>query len=464
MPRPHRLSLRGTFAVAVLVAFACGEPTRVVGPEGGAAMQGRSADKKKNGTVTVGDVDPSFGRRGQTLLGVRISGSGFDNTAVATWERDGVPVPGITVRATRYLNSSTLEADIEIDDDTELGLYDVAVTLSAASGGKRGVGAERFEVTTAIAMGTICTTSYSAARGANVLGQAVGHSCSRAFYWEEGAPLVDLGEGVANDIDEAGHAIVGAAWSSATSTSDGPAVIWRRVGSGWSRSDLPSEGRTARANAIASDESGHAMIIAGQVIEQAKRNTKVVHPTLWFREGTTWHRVALPRPAGVTANASLRVRGVNASGIAAGGYGGIAVVWERNVNGQYVGTRLPGTGMATGVATDGSIVVGDAGGAAYWRRTGTGWSEPIPLSSCSGGWVNAINASHLIVGRGCSGAGAWQLDPVTGSVYEMRLPGLGGTEAGEAWGVGNGTPARVVGNAPPRGTGANPLAVYWDVY
>lgn len=461
------LRLRQFAAAVALIGFGCVEapPTASQGGDHASARAssgnggGKNGGGKNGGGLSVSRVDPSFGRQGQVVLGVRIAGSGFDNTAIAQWERAGVVDPRVTVLATRFLSSSELEADISIDEEADLDLYDVAVSLS---GGKRGVGAELFEVTTAVAMGTFCSSGFSAARGVNVLGQAVGHSCGTAFYWEGGTTLVSLGTGIANGIDAGGSTIVGASWSSVTSSSDGPALVWTRSGTSWLRGELPSSGQTARANAVASDLGGAAVLIAGQVKEAINKKNSVIRPTLWTRSGSTWQRVALPLPSGLSSNTSLRVRGVNALGQAAGGFTGVAAVWEPNGSGGYTATQLPGQGEAMGISADGNIVVGSAGGAAFWRRTATGWSQPVSLTTCGGGWANGVNASGIAVGRGCNGAAVWFINAATGAFSELRLPGLGSKEIAEAFGLNDAAPSRVVGNAPPKGT-TNPWAVYWEL-
>ena len=92
----------------------------------------------------VSATDPAFGRQGDIQLSVRVLGSGFDQGSTASWERDGVADPGITVHGTRYVSSRELVATISIAPDAELDFYDVAVYTSSR---KKGIGMEMFEVT-----------------------------------------------------------------------------------------------------------------------------------------------------------------------------------------------------------------------------------------------------------------------------------------------------------------------------
>jgi hypothetical protein len=447
MPRHVRSSVA---ALLALLALACGEQSTSFDPDpqfnkGGAKGGGGSGDP----TVTA--VDPSHGRQGETIANVRISGSNFVSGAEAEWWRNGAPDLRIAVLATRFISSTQLEADIAIAADAELSLYDVAVKLP---GGKRGVGIESFEVTTAVQLTGICA---EVARGVNDSGDVVGAGCQSGFYWNDGT-WANLGTGIATDIDEAGSTISGASWSSATKVQQGPALIWTGSGATWTRHELPSNGMTARANAIASDASGVAVLIAGQYQEVVNKRTTILRPTLWVRTGTQWQLRPLPAPAGVASTTSLRAHDVNANRQVAGGVAGTPVVWETAPDGSYTGTVLPGGGSAHGIAVDGNIVVGSAGGrAAYWRRTDGMWVGPHHLEPANGScetWANAISANGLIVGKGCGSAVAWRVDQ-NGGVSRIALGGLGRQDASqEAWAV---SASRLVGNA--LGT-----AVYWNAY
>lgn len=99
-----------------------------------------------SGGPKVSSADPSNGNQGQSLT-VRVLGSGFDQTAVASWERNGQPDPKITVTSTTFISSKEVRANITIAADADTVLYDVAVTLFVGGvPGKKGVGIEKFSV------------------------------------------------------------------------------------------------------------------------------------------------------------------------------------------------------------------------------------------------------------------------------------------------------------------------------
>jgi hypothetical protein len=95
-------------------------------------------------SIAVKSAEPSFGAQGQQHLSVRILGSGYDPSAVARWERNGVVDTKITVHSTTYVSSTELRADISIAPDADTTLYDV--TVIGDNGRKKGVGVELFEV------------------------------------------------------------------------------------------------------------------------------------------------------------------------------------------------------------------------------------------------------------------------------------------------------------------------------
>jgi hypothetical protein len=424
--------LAALLLVAVL-AVACSEHPAVTGID--PQFNNGKGGGTKQETVAVENVDPSHGNRGQTLIGIRITGSGFDATAQASWERNSIPAPGITVLATRFISSTTIEADIEIADDADLDLYDVAVSMSIG-GGKRGVGIEMFEVTQAHVIGTLCTGGNAFARGVNDIGHVVGNSCTSAFYWHGGA-MVPLSTGVATDIDEAGNIIIGASWSSMTRSQDGPALIWQRSGTGWTRVELPSLGYTARANAVASDGDGAAFLIGGAYKLPLKAKKFATRPMLWRRQGSRWEPVVLPLPPGHPEDGNARVLTVTATGLAAGGADQTPVLWEPNGNGGYTVTVLTGPGAIHGISADLQLAAGAAGNTAVY-------------SSSTGSWANDVSPDGLVVGKDCDRAGAWLID---GGFIPYKLGGLGNRDdSQEVWAASR---TRLVGNAKG-------LAVYWD--
>ena len=100
---------------------------------------------------TVRETDPSVAPRGITL-DVRVVGSGYDQGTAAVWALQGdtaFATTKVRTNSTTFLSSSELRANITIESDASLALYDVVVVTK---GGKRGIGVERFEVTTRLTL------------------------------------------------------------------------------------------------------------------------------------------------------------------------------------------------------------------------------------------------------------------------------------------------------------------------
>lgn len=464
VPRPVR-RLASAWAVLLVAVAACSpEPTMYqlepasLNKGGGKGGGGKGGGNTGGGGSTSGPavaaVTPSFGRQGQVLVGVRITGSGYDNSAIASWERDGLPDPAIRVLATRFLTSSELEADIEIDGDADVDLYDVSVTLSS---GKRGIGIESFEVTTAVVAADLCSTSngFSQSFATNNAGAVVGLSCEQAFIREPGGMVVSLGTQLASDVDQSGQMVVG--------RSGDKAALWIRGGPNGTWSNpilLPANGWTGRANRVASDDAGNAWIIGGRVDQPLKGKKSAGQPAIWLREGATWRLVLLPRPTWLSADALVPIFGISRNGRAVSRF--THAVWEPTFPGsdQYTIVPLPGGGEARGISPNGEWIAGynSTLGAAYWKRTSLGsWTGPFALNlQCGTGTAYDVNDHGVIVGSGCEGGAAWRVGS-DGSVQEIRLPGFGKNDAsGTAWGVNNAQPARAAGN----GTKS---AVYWDL-
>jgi uncharacterized membrane protein len=169
--------------------------------------------------ISVTGAYPAEGEQGQTLT-VRISGSGFVQGAVATWERGGTPDPGITVYQTVFVSSTELDATIAIALDADVAEYDVAVSRDRKKGigteGDRDVAADAFAVKPYDPEGMgwlgtgIWAGSHSTASAINnhgmVAGGGGGGSNSTAAYWTaDGAITVFGGDpGHANGINDLG--------------------------------------------------------------------------------------------------------------------------------------------------------------------------------------------------------------------------------------------------------------------
>jgi len=88
-------------------------------------------------SVTVTSADPNNGPQGSVNLNVLVNGSGFKKGAIAKWFVSGTTDPGgLTVNSTAFINSSQLNANINISSTSPATGFDIVVTNSNGSSGK----------------------------------------------------------------------------------------------------------------------------------------------------------------------------------------------------------------------------------------------------------------------------------------------------------------------------------------
>jgi uncharacterized membrane protein len=124
---------------------------------------------------TVRSTVPASSPR-DTTINVLVRGSGFDRGSRAVWALDGdttFQTTRITTNSTTVLNSRELIANITIEPDAELALFDVVVL---ATGGKKGVGLELFEVTVQITALPMLGGTSASPSGINDAGVIVGQA------------------------------------------------------------------------------------------------------------------------------------------------------------------------------------------------------------------------------------------------------------------------------------------------
>ena len=444
---------------AALSLAACADPS-------GPALDRAPALAKGGGSATTTGVSvtaasPGYGRQGAIAYPVTITGSGFDAGSTVSWERAGEPDANVTVRSSTVVSSTRIDVTIDIAADAELSFYDIAVVSGK---GSKGVGTEKFEVTTAISIGTLAgvnTLAYDA--NDQVDGwSVVGYSGSRAFAWRPGQ-MVDLGPGVAEAIDDAGETVAG--------TYDRTPMVWTWDGATWSSARLPLSGGAlgGAANGMASDASGVAVAIGGAENVPAKgAKNGVSQPRLWRRVGGAWIVEALPLPAGATSG---QVRAINAAGEAVGTVG--TSDGRRRVafwSSDGTPTILPGIdamvpGGIDGSGTVAAGAVGANGPAAYWTATVAAdgartWSGPHVLpGTCAR--AMGVDDFGRIAGARCLTAQNRYVSAVWVPPYtEVRyLTGLGEkTDAGVVYGMSDGG-TRVVGGSP---LGAITVGAVWE--
>jgi hypothetical protein len=107
------------------------------------------------GTPVVDATDPTFALT-DVRINVRVLGSNFDNGSKVRFLLNGKSVATMVVNATQFVSPSELVADLTVSETAILDLYDVEVTTS---GGKKGIGIERFAVTAQPVTVTVVPTS-----------------------------------------------------------------------------------------------------------------------------------------------------------------------------------------------------------------------------------------------------------------------------------------------------------------
>jgi hypothetical protein len=414
--------------------------------------------KASSGSVTVTAADPSFAKQGTISLDVRVLGSGFDQGSRASWQRDGVTDPKIKVNGTTFVSASELRANIDIAADAAIDLYDIAVFTS---GGRKGVGTEKFSVTSAVPLGVTGVTSD--ALGINAPGRIVGRYCENAgcntgegaFVWDPVGGAFSLDPSAAAfGIDNAGTTIVGR-----DGPQSGKAAIWTGNLGAWAVDTLPNIGGDGAAWAVASDEFGDALYIVGWLRGPSGAGGG---PARWTRNGGVWELEILPLPAGPSG---LLLRDVNRIGMAVG-FDGTGCCWaayyDENGNGQTLPRINDAASTAWDITEDGLRIAGGSNGrAVVWTRSSTtlGWSSPTVLEDtrafCGRNGASValgINELGVVVGKSCEEAVAWK--PVGTGYQRVRLGSVGVCNKGECH-------ARRINDAGTATGEATGKAVFW---
>ena len=442
-------------ATLVLVGSGCGDTP----PTEPASLDAEFA-KVAGGGVSVTAADPSFAKQGTVALAVRVLGSGFDHGSRASWERDGAADPKIKVNSTTFVSTSELRANIDIAADAVTALYDIAVYTT---GGRKGVGTEKFSVTTATPLGVPGVTAE--ALGMSSQGRIVGRYCvnagcnsgEAAFVWDPVLGSQSLNPSAAAfAIDNGGTTIAGRDGADAVS---GKAVVWTGTFGSWAVDTLPDAGGNGAAWALASDASGLASMAVGWV----QLATGARMPARWIRSGGSWSLQVLALPPGP---GGLLLRDVNALGMSVG-FDGTGCCWAAYYDPAGNGQTLPRINAAASTAwditEDGLRIAGGSNNrAVVWSRASTsaGWTTlPTVLEDtrvyCGRNGSSAafgINEAGVVVGISCEEAVAWK--PIGSGYQRVRLGAFGVCNKGECQ-------ARRVNDAGTAAGEANGAAVYW---
>ena len=260
-------------------------------------------------------------------------------------------------------------------------------------------------------------TAYDVNERGVVVGVRYVDGGMRAFRWQRGRPLVELGPGIAHGVNDAGT-VVG--------SSGGQAVRWERDGttvplaSGWVASeatDVDSRG-TVVGNAVLPDGSARAFV----------------------RRAGSAEVELLPAPPGHEGD-SLSAAAINERGTIVGAIqvhegepSSVGVVWRGR---DHRPTVLPGTGDTAyvGDVNDRGVIVGaTTEGPDLWGLRWTSPDRPPQRIGRDGTApiARAINERGLVVGVEYSSGTPFQWDPRTGRTW--LLTDLGGGYA-DAWAV-----------------------------
>ena len=393
--RAHGLAI----ALISLWAASCGEPVSAPTVEAVAARGSAGS----SGPV-VSSFTPAEAPR-QITIDLTVKGSGFDNGSIVRLEKNNAPVPNVTTNSTSFVNSKQLVASITISAEAVPDLYDVAVITT---GGKRGIGAEQFQVMEVVFLGPLEDEWLMWGAAINAHGHVVGFGATRPFFWSPaGGPEwldgVWGAEGGMNDLDQVVGVTCG--WSLAVNptcgTSDQYGVLWRRQGSGWTPTTLTGRGGTAwdinNSGQIYGNDPG---------------------PTRWTITATGLTRDALPVPP---SRPAAIVRRANHTGQAAGG----DVVWSFDGAAvSFVILAAPAGGSQPGISDlsdrNGAgemVVAGTATFSGYpqpvrWRlrQSGGAWQVlaaerlAAPVKSVQG-WARGVNNLGEVVGSVTSRGG-----------------------------------------------------------
>jgi hypothetical protein len=440
-PTPACVAARALLstALAVLIA-ACADPAAPTDPSAARLSLGKAPSGP-----SVSAASPAYARR-DTTLDVRILGSGFTAGAVAAWELAGVPNPAkVRTNSTQYVSSTELVANITISADADLAFWDVAVTLL---GGKKGVGTERFEVTTATILGAGTIAGDMQVQSVSYQGSVTGYAQQGGvFVWDSyTSSLLALGDGQAWGIDPSGTTVLGR-------DADFYPMEWvRGIAGDWTRRPIPNNGQRGIATRAATAPDG-SLVATGWITVPTVRRQTVDQPVLWRRIDGAWmppvvyaHPGSAAGGYDVSANGRMAGRAWYADGSARG------VIWDSPTSYTVL------DGMAYGMNDAGTVVVGDRSGVpVYWYRDATtgAWTStgtPLPAGACAGRGREVIDLG-MVTGGSCGQATVWQLD-LSGPAPVLvggptRLGGLGvkppSVETSSAAGITSSPPYTVFG-------------------
>lgn len=389
--------------------------------------------------ITVTSTEPTAAEQGQTLA-VHIYGEGFGaDGADARWERDGVPDTLIVVGEITFVSETELIASISVDRETDLGLYDVAVTRKRKKGtgseSITGVGKEIFTVEPyepqplGWLVESMWAGAHSGAFTINDEGMVAGNALDdswtwTAVYWtQDGGPVSFGGEEAVALGSNQGGAIVGARGVADDLIMVTPFIY--------------EHGVVTELEPLAAPHRSHALDIngSGTIVGWGARDywSNPTWPLVWRRndDGTYGAPVPLPLPNGEVWSIDQHQEGSRATAMNETGdvvgvlrYGrGLgsqshAALWKLQPDGTYTEPLLLGgtRARAYGINDAGWVVGSIRDPEDFGSTVGVVWlpadyDNPVALGGFE---AVAINGSGEIVGTRVINAGPgallWKVD------------------------------------------------------
>lgn len=468
--------LAGSMGAVLLTGLLAGCSEAIpTAPGSDPPLAAAKGNRPSAGSLSVSAVDPDT-VPADTVLTVRVLGSGFTEGSDVTWELAGTTTDAVTtVAPVIFVSAKELHARIAVAPDAPLARYDVVVT---AAGGKRGIGVESLQVVARpiplpIPQGMV----QSDATDVNDLGVIVGWGvdASDVFHALRWTPTTG-----GWTVEEVPSAFGGPGISvSAEAVNNGGDILLHR----WAAFDP----RVPRAFSILTRE-GHEVPLEADWVHDLNDAGTVIGayrggPVAWLRTASdTWSAPSpLPSVPGYRAGDPMDINLHNeiAGSVVDAGGARWPAVW-RFAGGAWTVPEIASGGFPGGLAalhgTGGLAgVIQPCGGQgcnavpAYWSSI---TAAPLPLlpddGSNAGGSVADMNDDRLIVGRAWLRAGkrggyvlravAWR----PGSEGLADLGALNGSQSSETAAVSNGWPGIAVGHMDQYRGGKRAYA--WLVY
>jgi uncharacterized membrane protein len=346
-------------------------------PESDLALEASAAKGGKpiTGTsgITVSAVDPDTVST-DTIITVRVLGSGFTAGSGVSWALGGVATDAVTtLPPVQFLSSRELQARIVVARDAPLARYDAVVT---AVGGKKGIGVEKLEVVAKpIALPVPAWVRRSQATDINAQGVIVGWGVDADGVYH---PLRWTPQGVSWSVEElstAGTAL-GVNTSALAINDDGYILLKMFETDQWCSVLTPGGPEVAAARSV-NDINDNGTIIG--------HDPATGRSAAWLRAtATTWTGpILLPQLQGYSRDDPNDI----------------------NDRDEIAGSIYDSDGMEW---------------AAVWRFEAGKWTTPVLVDAQMGGSALAINNGGSVAGQ------TWPCYDTTCTSLPVFWPSIGG--------------------------------------